>query len=627
MQMQLSAERRGRPAAVVDPAAALRAPVVLGLLATVMVAACGEGRNAAPDTGPADASPVVPDAPAPDGPSDTRPGPIPVEAPPPSPAPDASAGAADATADGGGDAARSTSQGAARDDRAETGLNVAVIVPVLANDEGAGGAVTVEVVERPAFGEARVVSGGRIRYEPAWLRVGTDRFRYRVLRGFEVVGSANVEVTVSPAAWVFVGDRIFTASALVGAPAELVLFDRTAAGILLGWTERYGVVQGIAGDGARWDLLPPEDAVGLRLHHGSAYGWAAERALAGARRGVLRLEGGAMDEPFAGPLASVVTESALFAVNGSGVAVGEARASALFGDDELHAVSVEPAATGARRVTRLDPPAALRGSSRAYGINDRGQIVGTMRTAEGERGFLRGVGGTTVVSPPGAAWARALDLDEAGAVVGSFGRPGARARGFLLREGTYHEVDHPQSLETFVNGIGPDGALLGAWLDGAGERWPLWLSPRSPADGAAHEPLREPTNGQVQHACGHSEAGPFEALAAGADRAGAPSFSRSHVSYTIGLPARPAGGHGGSVVYSTAQAGTVAFYIDAPVALRLRDGAGAVVAPATMVRSTQCPKIAWIHQFRIPAPGDYVLEIGPAPAGTLSLIYERGWPF
>src|SRR5690606_4667815 len=69
------------------------------------------------------------------------------------------------------------------DDRAETGFNTPVVVPVLDNDQPDGAPLdpaTIEIIDQPQFGKVELNSDGTVTYVPNQYYTGTDRFTYRV---------------------------------------------------------------------------------------------------------------------------------------------------------------------------------------------------------------------------------------------------------------------------------------------------------------------------------------------------------------------------------------------------------------------------------------------------------------
>ncbi|HPH96687.1 MAG TPA: Ig-like domain-containing protein [Anaerolineaceae bacterium] len=82
------------------------------------------------------------------------------------------------------------------DDTAGTQQNVAISIPVLANDSDADGdTLTITSVGEAKFGTA-VISGTQILYTPAADYIGTDRITYAVSDGTGHTGSAKVDVTI-----------------------------------------------------------------------------------------------------------------------------------------------------------------------------------------------------------------------------------------------------------------------------------------------------------------------------------------------------------------------------------------------------------------------------------------------
>lgn len=81
-------------------------------------------------------------------------------------------------------------------DSATTNRDVAVVVPVLANDSDPDGqTVSVSTWTQPAHGSVTAVAGG-LRYQPAAGYVGGDGFSYRITDGAALSGWATVSLTV-----------------------------------------------------------------------------------------------------------------------------------------------------------------------------------------------------------------------------------------------------------------------------------------------------------------------------------------------------------------------------------------------------------------------------------------------
>ena len=113
---------------------------------------------------------------------------------------------------------------------------------------------------------------------------------------------------------------------------------------------------------------------------------------------------------------------------------------------------------GAQRDRASSPPSIIRmagsGRTTAFGINDRGRIVGSYIDAGGKgHGFVRDKGRgdrrTKASSPPidfpGAAKTLALGLNNRDQIVGATSMPKERCHGFLLDEGEFTTIDHPDA--------------------------------------------------------------------------------------------------------------------------------------------------------------------------------------
>ena len=111
----------------------------------------------------------------------------------------------------------------------------------------------------------------------------------------------------------------------------------------------------------------------------------------------------------------------------------------------------------------FDFPGAL--STKAFGINDSGHIVGTYRdSADRDHGFLR-VGTTfTTIDYPGATRTVATDINNSGQIIGcyyTFDVPGACYYGFLLSGGTFTPIAYPGAFITQLGGISNNGDMVG----------------------------------------------------------------------------------------------------------------------------------------------------------------------
>jgi probable HAF family extracellular repeat protein len=113
-------------------------------------------------------------------------------------------------------------------------------------------------------------------------------------------------------------------------------------------------------------------------------------------------------------------------------------------------------------------PRANQVGTLAFGINDRGQVVGF---AQRVGGYVYSNGTFTFLPPaPGPFPASGLgprSINNAGEIVGSyFG--GDRVHGFIDVNGVVTTLDVPGSIQTQVTGINNAGQIVGAYVDGGG---------------------------------------------------------------------------------------------------------------------------------------------------------------
>src|SRR5262249_25106305 len=97
------------------------------------------------------------------------------------------------------------------------------------------------------------------------------------------------------------------------------------------------------------------------------------------------------------------------------------------------------------------PPGCFFNGTSANGINDNGQIVGfsfVNPVVPLGHGFLFSDGIYTNINFPGAGFTSANGINDAGQIVGRHDRSG-----FLLSGGTYTNIDFPGASSTSANGI------------------------------------------------------------------------------------------------------------------------------------------------------------------------------
>jgi hypothetical protein len=164
-------------------------------------------------------------------------------------------------------------------------------------------------------------------------------------------------------------------------------------------------------------------------------------------------------------------------INGMGLVVGGSGQSAIALETRSMRLTVLPAVTYSNTATEL-----------AFGINDRGSIVGqytTLTASTTSPGFLYAAGAFTTVSPPMAAATNAQGVDQHGRVVGFFSTAAQLAgpviagnpeqHGFLFdsASGSYTMLPDPMQPNLFLSqylAINDTGRAAGYWQDMAGSQ-------------------------------------------------------------------------------------------------------------------------------------------------------------
>jgi len=159
--------------------------------------------------------------------------------------------------------------------------------------------------------------------------------------------------------------------------------------------------------------------------------------------------------------------------------------SSMFGISGLLAVAVcvltlvAPVRAQEREYTTIVPPDDLGNpqlattASTAFGINARGDVVGTFTEGIGQNsvqhGFLLSKGEFTVIDFPGAQSTIARGINPRGDIVGSYRLPGdlpVATRGFLrTKEGEFVNVHYPGHSWEIAQRILPNGTIVGCRHD------------------------------------------------------------------------------------------------------------------------------------------------------------------
>jgi len=106
----------------------------------------------------------------------------------------------------------------------------------------------------------------------------------------------------------------------------------------------------------------------------------------------------------------------------------------------------------------------------AFGINDKGQIVGTYQDADSHRhGFLLSKGNYTILDVPGAGNSTVAEgINNAGQIVGLYFGTDGTNHGFVLIDDVYTTVDLPGSTSTAIFSINAKGEIAGRFSDAGG---------------------------------------------------------------------------------------------------------------------------------------------------------------
>jgi probable HAF family extracellular repeat protein len=123
------------------------------------------------------------------------------------------------------------------------------------------------------------------------------------------------------------------------------------------------------------------------------------------------------------------------------------------------------ASESAARFQSIDVPGAR--DTRAFGINARGEIVGSYTDATGTtHGFRWRKGNVTTIAVPGANHTEAWGINSRGDIVGRYRVPGdARTFGFFLRRGVFRDISVSGHLHTLPIKITPSGVIVGCVHD------------------------------------------------------------------------------------------------------------------------------------------------------------------
>ena len=122
------------------------------------------------------------------------------------------------------------------------------------------------------------------------------------------------------------------------------------------------------------------------------------------------------------------------------------------------------------KYTSFDYPGAV--STEAIDINDAGTIVGLYSDGTDYHGYKLQSGKFTNIDPPGAVGSFAETINSSGQVVGMYsltsGQLSSGVQGYLLTSGSYATINYPGAAQTSAIGLNSSGQIVGWYLDSSG---------------------------------------------------------------------------------------------------------------------------------------------------------------
>lgn len=123
------------------------------------------------------------------------------------------------------------------------------------------------------------------------------------------------------------------------------------------------------------------------------------------------------------------------------------------------------------RLTLIDVPGAVAGSTAAFGINNRSDVVGAYNDEDGvRRGFLLRNGRFTTIEAPGSPQTSARGIDDLGRIVGFYEGSDGVFHGFILDSQGFRDIDVPDAagLGTAAFDINALKQIVGGYFDASG---------------------------------------------------------------------------------------------------------------------------------------------------------------
>jgi probable HAF family extracellular repeat protein len=112
-----------------------------------------------------------------------------------------------------------------------------------------------------------------------------------------------------------------------------------------------------------------------------------------------------------------------------------------------------------------DDPENPTGWLRAHDINDHGMIVGGCTDVNGSHGCYSSGGAWVLLDYPGAASTEAFGVNNRGIIVGQYTGADGSTHGFSYDGTTWNTLDHPGATSTIAYDINDRGTIVGTFED------------------------------------------------------------------------------------------------------------------------------------------------------------------
>ena len=106
-------------------------------------------------------------------------------------------------------------------------------------------------------------------------------------------------------------------------------------------------------------------------------------------------------------------------------------------------------------------PGAGGGSTRAYGINNLGQVVGSYNVGPVTFGFFESQGAFKTIAAPGSSYTTPEAVNDLGQIVGTYQDSSIKEHGFLYSNGTFKIIDVPGALFIEPLAVNDFGKVVG----------------------------------------------------------------------------------------------------------------------------------------------------------------------